>query len=146
LELFDGTTLLGTLTQAPWTLSWNSQAVENGVHVLRAVAVDGTGNASEASLELVVENLAQVEILSPVAGDLLSGTVAITVATAPELTVARVTFYLGDKYLGYDPKAPYALNFNSLNVPNGSYPLVAKAIASDGRVLESAPVVVTVSN
>jgi len=146
VELYEGTTLLGTLTQAPWTLSWNSQAVENGVHVLRAVAVDGTGNASEASLELVVENLAQVEILSPVAGDLLSGTVAITVATAPELTVARVTFYLGDKYLGYDPKAPYALNFNSLNVPNGSYPLVAKAIASDGRVLESAPVVVTVSN
>lgn len=44
----DGQNLGPALTAAPYTYSWNSTTVPNGVHVIGAFAVDGAGNKTSA--------------------------------------------------------------------------------------------------
>jgi chitodextrinase len=55
----DGLPVGSVLTSAPFTLLWDSRAVANGLHVIRAVATDASGNATTSSLVLVfVQNTA----------------------------------------------------------------------------------------
>ncbi len=62
VEFFDGTTSIGvsTSTAAPYTLSWDTTKVPNGVHVLTADASDAAGNkTTSASVGVVVWNAGQ---------------------------------------------------------------------------------------
>ena len=49
--------LIGTTTTTPYTLSWSSQAVSNGTHVLQATALDANGNQGISSnVTVTVQN------------------------------------------------------------------------------------------
>ncbi len=47
---------LGKAMEAPFKLSWNTKEVEDGSHIVKAVAFDGSGNKSEAIQEVRVKN------------------------------------------------------------------------------------------
>jgi hypothetical protein len=98
------------------------------------------------TLEVANDLFPTVAITSPSPGAVVSGLVTITADAADDHGINRVVFYVGSKYVGYDPKPPYALNFNSLNLPNGSYVITAKAYDSAGQMTISQGVNVSIEN
>ncbi|MGC1829305.1 MAG: MBG domain-containing protein, partial [Candidatus Acidiferrales bacterium] len=53
----DGTTLFATFASTPYTYSWNTTSVANGIHTLTAEATDAVGNnATSAAVTVTVNN------------------------------------------------------------------------------------------
>jgi hypothetical protein len=65
-------------------------------------------------------------------------------ATDPDGTVKKVSFYDGDRHLGFADKAPFTLLWT--NPPAGAHTLFARAIDGQGKSALSAPVHITVVN
>jgi len=55
VEFYDGDRLLGSDSSAPYSLNWNLRKAAKGVHTLRVRAIDGAGNAGEASIAVTVQ-------------------------------------------------------------------------------------------
>lgn len=53
----DDNTVLATISAAPYSYSWNTTAVANGVHTLTAVATDAEGLTATASVTVTVNNV-----------------------------------------------------------------------------------------
>ena len=88
----------------------------------------------------------RITLTGPSAGATVSGTVTLTASVTDESGIARVEFYAGDRRIGGDDTAPYALSWNSLDTLNG--PVVFTARASDVHENQgvSPPVEVTLAN
>jgi hypothetical protein len=151
VEFFDGTTLLGTDTTPPYSLSWNTAGLSNGSHTLSAKAYDAAGNAGQsASVSVTVVNdvtSPTVSLTSPTSGSTLSGGWATLSASASDnVGVSRVEFFDGTTLLGTDTSAPYSMTWSTMGVPNGSHTLSAKAYDAAGNAGQSAPVTITMAN
>ncbi|HEY8208327.1 MAG TPA: Ig-like domain-containing protein [Myxococcaceae bacterium] len=59
----DGTTLIGTDTTAPYSVTWNSTTVANGSHTLTAKAYDAAGNSATSSGVTVTVNNTSAELV-----------------------------------------------------------------------------------
>lgn len=55
VKFYDGDTLLGTDDAAPYEWTQNYAAADNGIHTIRAVATDTSGNTAEAQTKLTVD-------------------------------------------------------------------------------------------
>ncbi|HET9978714.1 MAG TPA: Ig-like domain-containing protein [Burkholderiaceae bacterium] len=55
VEFYDGAKLIGSDASAPYSVTWNLRKTAKGAHTLRARAVDGAGNAAEASVAVTVQ-------------------------------------------------------------------------------------------
>jgi len=58
VQFYDGTTLITTDSSSPYQATWDTIAVANGSHTLRAVATDQFGNTAESSVNVTVNNVA----------------------------------------------------------------------------------------
>jgi hypothetical protein len=150
VEFYDGTTLLGTDTTAPYSSTWNTVGRSNGFHTLQARAYDTAGNVGQsASVTVLVANdvtAPTVSLTAPVAGALVRGTLSVSASASDNVGVTRVEFYVGTTLLNTDTAAPYAFAWNTTSLPNGSHTLQARASDAAGNVGTSASVTVTVSN
>jgi subtilisin family serine protease len=148
VEFYDGATLLGSDTSAPYALDWNTLGAANGSHTLTVRAHDDSGNTAEQHVQVTVDNdhPPTVRVTSPAPGAVVGGTVVFSADAFDDRAVDRVLFYVGSKYITYDAKAPYSINFNSLNFANGSYVLTTKAYDVAGNVTVSAGVPITIQN
>ena len=65
--LLDGATVIGTATQAPYTVNWNTTTFGmSGPHSLTAQAFDGAGNPGTSSaVSVLVDNAVPLIILGP---------------------------------------------------------------------------------
>ncbi|MCG8573008.1 MAG: DUF4465 domain-containing protein [Spirochaetes bacterium] len=54
VEFYNGSTLISTETEAPYSSLWNLTAADNGSHTLKAVATDTANNTSETSINVTV--------------------------------------------------------------------------------------------
>jgi hypothetical protein len=131
VEFFDGATLVGTATAAPYRATIAAAAA--GTHVLTAVATDGQGAQTTSAARTVTVNAATnlpptVALASPADGATFTapGTIPLT-ATASDSdgSIARVDFFQGPSLLGTATGAPYT--FNWTNVAQGSYAITARA-------------------
>jgi hypothetical protein len=149
VEFYQGSTLLGTDTTAPYSLSWNTRTVTNGVRSLTAKAYDAAGNVgTSAAVTVIVDNdltAPTVSITSPTSGATVTGTVAITATASDDRGVQRVDFYRGSTLLGTDTTAPYDFNWNTLQGGNGTQSLTATVYDLSGNS-GTASLSVTVSN
>src|SRR6185369_16904131 len=131
VELFNGSTLLGTDTTSPYNFTWNSVAAGN--YTLTARATDNSGAVTTSSaINITVNPLANqsptASITSPVNGATFTAPANITVnSTASDSngTISKVDLFNGSTLLGTDTASPYNLTWN--NVAAGSYTLTAKA-------------------
>jgi RHS repeat-associated protein len=153
--LADGT-VIGTDTTAPYTLAWDSTAINYGTRTITARAVDDAGNATTSSpVSVTVNNLPapSASVTAPAPGSTVSGhSVTLTAsaaATAPA-TVAKVDFYADGQLIGTATASPYTLRWDTLDPANpaydGAHALTAKVTDSTGQVSTSAPVTVTAAN
>jgi len=142
--------LQSSVLAAPYNFSWNTLNSPNGAYTLVAKAYDAAGNVGQsAAVSVTVFNdktAPAVAIGSPVAGSKASGTVTVSASATDNVGVQKVNFYLNGHLYHSATTAPYSFSWNTLNSPNGSYTLVAKAFDAAGNVGQSAAVSVTVLN
>ncbi|MBX9640081.1 MAG: RHS domain-containing protein [Mycobacteriaceae bacterium] len=140
VEFYQGVTLIGTATMAPYSIAWNNIPV--GRYNVTAVATDNLGAATtSAAVTLVVDAPPTVALTSPVAGTVVTapGTVAVSATAADsDGSIAKVEFYQGSTLIGTATAAPYSVTW--ANVPAGTYSLTAKATDDNGISTTSAPV------
>ncbi|MEO7799737.1 MAG: Ig-like domain-containing protein, partial [Opitutaceae bacterium] len=148
VEFFNGSTLLGTSTSAPYTFGWTNVAA--GSYVLTAVATDDRGATAVSATVLVEVDPANaaptVALTSPADGTLFTPPAAISLtATAADSdgTIAKVEFFAGANKVGESLAAPYEFTWS--DVLSGSYALTAKATDNLGAETVSAPVSLNVN-
>ena len=148
VEFFAGSTDLGGVTTAPYSVTWPT--VPAGSYALTAVAKDALGLASTSAVVNVTLSYLPpvVSLTSPTTGSKFSAPATIAlVATATDstATVTNVAFYYqGTNLLGNATSAPYAFSWS--NVVASTYSLTARATDNQGLSTTSAVVSVTVTN
>ncbi|WP_460172058.1 Ig-like domain-containing protein [Thermus sp. FJN-A] len=111
VEFFAGSTKVGEATAAPFTFNWNTLGYPDGSVTLKARAVDGAGNAAEATLTVTVANqvASAFVITTPAEGDevgpradrsIVTITVGINGTLPPGVSVTRVEIYINGQYQG----------------------------------------------
>ncbi len=147
VEFYNGTTLLGTDKEIPYSFTWNNAPVGN--HVLTAKATDNGGlQTTSAAVNIAVSNPIKptVSITSPANNAYFTPPANVIIeATAADAngTVTMVEFFQGTTLLGSDNTAPYQYTWASPAV--GKYNLTAKATDNDGNTTVSSIVVVNVA-
>ena len=142
VDFYDGTTLLGTATAAPYTFTWNN--IATGSHILTVVATDNLGAATtSAATTVTVIAPPVVSLTGPANNAVLTApaTFTLTADATSAGSIAKVDFYSGATLLGTATTAPYSYTWT--NVPAGSYTLTAVATDNAGAQTTSAAVMVT---
>lgn len=150
VEFYNGFTLLGTATTAPYSFTWNN--VTPGVYTLTAKATDNEGVVTTSAPATVFvaapNNVApNVSLTSPAASGSFTTPATLTLQAAAsdaDGSIYKVEFYNGSTLLGTDLTAPYSYTWS--NVTTGTYTLTAKAIDNAKATTTSAPVTVTVKD
>jgi regulation of enolase protein 1 (concanavalin A-like superfamily) len=149
VDFRSGSTVVGSDTSSPYSFSWANVAA--GTYTLTAVATDNSGQTTTSSPVTVTVNgttsnqAPTVSLTSPANGSTFSlGALLTLTATAsdPDGTIARVEFYAGSYRLGTDTTSPYS--FTWINLPLGSFSLMAVAYDNAGAMTSSAQRAITV--
>ena len=147
VSFYNGNTLLGTDTSAPYSYSWSN--VDAGTYSVTARATDNQGAVTTSAAISVIVGVANtfptVSLTSPLPGANFTAPATVNmVANAADAngTVTQVQFYNGATLLGADTIAPYS--FDWANVAAGSYSVTARVTDNNGAVTTSAAVSVTV--
>lgn len=146
VEFLAGSTLIGTATSSPYTVSWTAAAP--GSYALAARATDNSGaiaTSTPVNVTITANAIPAVTLSMPRAGQsfVTGGTITL-IATASDADggIARVEFYSGTTLIATASAAPYTFSWTS--VPSGTYTLTAKVIDSHGAITTSVPVTITV--
>jgi hypothetical protein len=145
VEFYDGQTLFGTATTAPYSVSWNTTGLANGSHTLYARAYDAAGNVQVVSRSVIVDTVGPtVAITSPANGATVFLSTTIQASASDSNGVTQVVFYDGGTVIGTDTSAPYSVSWSTLSVAKGKHTLTARATDVAGNVTTSAAISVTV--
>jgi hypothetical protein len=141
-----GASLIGTVSTAPFNLTWTNAPV--GTNALTAVATDNGGlSTTSAPVSVVVETaLPQIVLTAPTnnAAFFTPANVTITaIASDADNSISNVTFYAGTNLLTTFTAQPYTFVWS--NVAVGSYALSSRVQDNYGPIVTSAPVNITVS-
>jgi RHS repeat-associated protein len=158
VELFvdGGATPIGTKTAPPWTFSWNSATITNGVHILTARATDDAGNVTNSGwgpVQVANQAVPTTAITSPANNATgLTGTVSVTTTNtvASGLSVGRVELYLDGALYATSTTAPYTFAWNTLDAAlpayDGAHTLTTKVYDSGSLDAGSATVTASTAN
>jgi chitodextrinase len=136
VQFFDGATLIGTDTTAPYSMSLTNATV--GAHSFTAVATDNAGaTTTSAVVSVTVEALPNVaptvNLTAPTANAVFTQGTAITIsanAADSDGTVTQVQFFDGATLIGTDTTAPYSMSLTNATVGAHSF----TAVATDNAV------------
>ena len=131
----------------PYSCSFNTTAVANGLYDLRAVAIDnGANSASVTVVNRRVDNIAPSSVTMNSPGTVLDGTVTLS-GTATDTGgsgMASLTFQHtpagGSTWTDAcsDPTSPYSCAFNTATLPDGLYDMRSLAADNAGNTTASA--------
>ncbi|MDL2143844.1 Ig-like domain-containing protein [Flavobacterium tructae] len=144
VEFYNGTTLLSTSTNSPYTYNWKNVAM--GTYAITAKSYDNTNATTTSSaVNIVVTNnqAPTVRITAPVNNTTFIAPASITINAAAvdsDGTISKVEFYNGATLLSTATTSPYTYNWEKVSA--GTYQIVAKATDNTGNVTSSAPVII----
>jgi hypothetical protein len=149
--LIDGQPLGSIVSTPPYTISWDTTTVPNGIHWLAAQTTGPTGViGTSAVVAVTVSNFSTapptVQLTSPPAGSTVDATVTVSATAAGSESIASVTFYVDNSLIGTVTAPPYMIFWDTETVTAGQHSLTASATDVTGNVGTSAPVSVTVDN
>jgi hypothetical protein len=135
VEFYQGSTLIGTDSSAPFTQSVSfAQANQNGVYNYTAKSFDAQGNSVVSGAVPITVNIPDNTMptvsLSAVAG---SSGVALTANATDDVAVTKVEFYNGSTLLATDTSAPFAHTATLAQVATGFPSYTAKAFDATGN-------------
>jgi uncharacterized protein GlcG (DUF336 family) len=128
VEFYQGATLIGTSTAAPYAFAWANVAA--GTYSITAVATDDRGGtATSVAVPITITAQTAAGITSPADGAVFPAPASITVnasaSVAPGNTIARVELYQGASLIGTATSAPHSVAWT--NIASGTYALTAVA-------------------
>ena len=139
-----GSTLIATLTAAPFSYTWANVAA--GTYSLTARATDDKGAiTTSAVVTAKVNNPPNVTITAPANNAVVVAPATVTIqasASDSDGTIAKVEFLQNGALLGSDATSPYS--FAWANPVPGSYALTARATDNLGATRVSTPVNISV--
>ena len=150
VEFYNGTTLLGTNTTAPYTYSWTNVAAGN--YTITAKAYDNAGaTTTSAGVNVVVTAPATnrpptVAITAPANNASYTAPASITItanASDADGSISKVEFYSNNGKLGEATAAPYSYSWT--NIAAGTYSITAKATDNSNATTTSSAVSVVVN-
>jgi hypothetical protein len=149
VDFFAGSTPLGSVAAAPYTVTWS--AVPAGTYSLTAVAVDNDGaSTTSAAVSVRVDPAANqpptVTLTAPANGATSVAPATVTLsatASDPDGTISKVEFYNGTTVLNTDTVAPYSFTWSSVGA--GTYSIWAKAYDNAGASASSPTATITVT-
>jgi len=148
VEFFNGATLIGADTTAPFSYSWSNAVA--GSYSLTAKATDSKGaTTTSAAIAVVVKAVPvpEVAITSPQANARFVAPAAFAVTASASImgdTISKVEYISAGTLIGTATAAPYTINLT--NVAAGSYNVSAKATGKLGGSATSAIVNLVVAN
>jgi RHS repeat-associated protein len=146
-----GSTLIGTASSSPWTITWNNVAIGNYSLTAKATdSINGTRTSSAVAITVKTNVVPSVSISSPTASTVFGSPASITInATASDTdgTVKQVQFKSGSTVIGTDttPPSPFSVVY-SPTPPASSTNFSLTGIATDnsGGTKTSSAVSITV--
>jgi hypothetical protein len=147
VQFYQGTTLLGENSAAPYTFLWSGVTAGSYSLTTRLVYDSGSTVDSTAVSVTVTNPPPAIALTAPTKGAafLAPATINLSVAaTANGHTLTKVQFYSGATLLGESTSAPYGWTWN--NVAAGSYALTARLVYDSNATLDSAATSITVTN
>lgn len=136
--------LLERLYAAPYTMSFDADALADGEHTLRVVATEAHADAKtgERSVRFSTGNdLPVVGFTSPSDGATLSGNMEFRVQASDRDGIAYVDFFLDDgqseRQLERAAAAPDAVTIDTSALADGSYSVRAVAVDASAQALSS---------
>jgi regulation of enolase protein 1 (concanavalin A-like superfamily) len=150
VEFRAGTTVLGTDTTSPYTLTWSNAAA--GSYTITAVATDNSGRSSTSAARTVTvsgpssNQAPTVSLTTPVGGATFPAGASIALSAAAsdrDGTITRVEFYRGSTLIGTDTSSPYAATW--ADAAEGAHSLMAVAYDNAGGMTSSAHRAITVT-
>ncbi|HXH30937.1 MAG TPA: Ig-like domain-containing protein [Bacteriovoracaceae bacterium] len=154
VEIYKDKDLLTTLTEAPYSYSWDTTGVKDGSYKLQSFAYDSAGNVGK-SVSITVQFLPPditapvTVIIAPVTASTVSGkAVSISATAIDDRGVANVDLFINGKKtsLSSSVAGVYSYSWDSTAVDNGSYSLQTKAYDAAGNEGVSPIVTVKVDN
>jgi len=150
VRFYVGSTQIRYDTAAPYTVTWNSGAVADATHTIRARAVDLAGNTNDSAVSVFVRNNdiqpPKVAVTFPLPGAELAGTVVLKATATDDRAVASVEFSVDGALAGKDSAAPFVATWDTTAFSNGAHTVVARAFDTSGNSKLSTPVAVYVNN
>lgn len=146
---YHGSTLIGTTSNSPWQIDWDTTAVANGTYALTATAYDQANNQRTATaINVTVDNHPPtVSLTAPASGSTIRGVYTLQATASDSVGIQKVDFYVdGTTLIGTDTTSPYSMDWNSGTASNGSHTLTARATNNYGNTNTSAPVSITLDN
>src|SRR5436190_5116515 len=144
VDFYQGTTLIGTSTTAPYVFSWTD--VTPGIYRLTAVATNDAAQITTSSaVNVRVNSPPNVNLTAPANNAVYAGPANVTLTANPTDVVGIITkveFFQGGAFIGSTNAAPYS--FNWAGVTPGVYSLTALATNDAGQSTTSTAVNVTV--
>lgn len=116
----------------------------------QVTARDQAGNESplsEVTAQSTLPDTAApvVTLQAPKAGQSLQFTVPVSATASDNLELARVEFFVGSRKIATRTASPYAINWNTYQVANGSHVITARAFDATGNTASQA-VTVSINN
>lgn len=149
VSFYQGTTLLATDTEAPYSFKWS--AVPAGTYTITATALDdGFASSTSAAVTVTVDTCPPmtVALTSPSDGAVFDAPATITLGAVPSTcagSISKVEFYEGTTLLVTDTDGPfYAAPWSPVGA--GTYSLTAKAYNTLGDSVVSAISTITVND
>jgi hypothetical protein len=144
-------TTISTDTTSPYSASWDTTAVTDGLYDLRVVTTDNAGNTftSATVTNVRVDNTNPTgSLTAPAASANVKGTVTVSSNSADGGSgVANVQFQLDGANLGAaDTTSPYSVSWDTTLSTNGTHTLTAVTSDAAGNAFSSTAITVTVDN
>jgi alpha-tubulin suppressor-like RCC1 family protein len=134
-ELWSGSTLLGVSTQAPFAVSFDTTAFDDGPLWLRWRGVDTSGNTRVFSRQVLVDNTPpQAAFSTPRPGAVVSGTVTASVTASDTVGIRAAHLYSGSTRLATVTSEPYEATVDTTQLGDGSQVLRWRVIDQAGFV------------
>ena len=156
VDFFEGTTLLGTKTAAPYIFAPAYTAANNGTHTYTALATDSSTKTGTSTSVGVLVNIASTPPTISLASSSLNITAAGSITLKATVmagtgTISKVELFEGSSTtaLGQGTLSGGTYNFAAIaftSANNGTHNYTTKVTASDGSTVTSTPVTAVVVN
>ena len=153
VEFYVNGSLKRTDTRAPYTYSWNTTTIANGLYSLTAKAYDTAGKTGQSpAVAVTVSNgvtdttAPTVSITSPAANSTISGTACAAVSANDNVAVTKVEYYVNGWLDRTVTVSPFGYCVATTADFNGTHTMYARAYDAAGNVGQSATISYTIRN
>lgn len=140
VDLYAGTTLVGSVSASPYAFSLNTMYFANGALNLIAYAYDQAGNKGTSTTATVnVSNLADtiaptVAIVNPIAGSQVSGTVSVKLSSNDNVAVTVLSLRIDSKLVRTSNSGALSYSWNTRKIARGTHTIGAMAEDTAGNI------------